>query len=264
MRNFAGIVFCRRHTCARAPLIRRKFFPAGARCRAKVSFRRIFRSDREGRKMRSSKLRKTTHFASLRENLFISRNFLLTNGAICRIINSSVCRNRSDFSQIRCGVRSSVSGVQIPKEGNKYMKLKNQYLCGLMETVKKRNPGEPEFHQAVLEVLETLEPVIEAHPEYVEAGIIRPSCRAGESHKIPRAVGRRQRQGPREQRIPHQFNSAIRTVQGRTPFPPLGLRRHHKVPRLRADLQELPHPDCRSAAERAAPTSIPRARAMPR
>ena len=52
------------------------------------------------------------------------------------------------------------------------MKLKNQYLCGVMETVKKRNPGEPEFHQAVLEVLETLEPVIEAHPEYVEAGII--------------------------------------------------------------------------------------------
>ena len=41
-----------------------------------------------------------------------------------------------------------------------------------METVKKRNPGEAEFHQAVLEVLETLEPVIEAHPEYVEAGII--------------------------------------------------------------------------------------------
>ena len=41
-----------------------------------------------------------------------------------------------------------------------------------METVKKRNPGEIEFHQAVLEVLETLEPVIEVHPEYVEAGII--------------------------------------------------------------------------------------------
>ena len=52
------------------------------------------------------------------------------------------------------------------------MKLKNQYLCGVMETVKKRNPGEIEFHQAVLEVLETLEPVLEAHPEYVEAGII--------------------------------------------------------------------------------------------
>ena len=52
------------------------------------------------------------------------------------------------------------------------MKLKNQYLCGVMETVKKRNPGEIEFHQAVLDVLETLEPVIEAHPEYVEAGII--------------------------------------------------------------------------------------------
>ena len=155
-----------------APLIRRKIFPRSCALSGEGVFPTDFSFGSRGAKMRSSKLRKTTHFASLRENLFISRNFLLTNGAVCRIINSSVCRNRSDFSQIRCGVRSSVSGVQIPKEGNKYMKLKNQYLCGVMETVKKRNPGEIEFHQAVLEVLETLEPVIEAHPEYVEAGII--------------------------------------------------------------------------------------------
>ena len=82
------------HSRSALRLSAEKFFPAVARCRAKVSFRRIFRSDRGGAKMRSSKLRKTTHFASLRENLFISRNFLLTNGAVCRIINSSVCRNR--------------------------------------------------------------------------------------------------------------------------------------------------------------------------
>ena len=35
----------------------------------------------------------------------------------------------------------------------------------------KRNPGEPEFHQAVTEVLESLEPVAEKHPEWVAAGI---------------------------------------------------------------------------------------------
>ena len=45
------------------------------------------------------------------------------------------------------------------------------YLTNLMEQVVKRNPGEPEFHQAVKEVLESLEPVALKHPEWVEAGI---------------------------------------------------------------------------------------------
>ena len=44
-------------------------------------------------------------------------------------------------------------------------------LAGVYEQVVKRNPGEPEFHQAVKEVLESLEPVAERHPEYVKAGI---------------------------------------------------------------------------------------------
>ena len=50
--------------------------------------------------------------------------------------------------------------------------FKNAYLENLMETVVKRNPAEPEFHQAVREVLESLEPVIAAHPEYIETGVI--------------------------------------------------------------------------------------------
>lgn len=50
--------------------------------------------------------------------------------------------------------------------------FKNAYLENLMETVVKRNPAEPEFHQAVREVLESLEPVIDAHPEYIESGVI--------------------------------------------------------------------------------------------
>ena len=50
--------------------------------------------------------------------------------------------------------------------------MKNEYLIGVLETVKKRNAGEPEFIQAVTEVLETLEPVVEKRPDLVEAGVI--------------------------------------------------------------------------------------------
>ncbi len=50
--------------------------------------------------------------------------------------------------------------------------LTNAYLKRVMENVVKRNPGENEFFQAVSEVLESLEPVIEKHPEYETMGII--------------------------------------------------------------------------------------------
>ena len=42
--------------------------------------------------------------------------------------------------------------------------------------VHKRNPGEAEFHQAVREVVETLEPVLEKHPAYGEHKIIERIC----------------------------------------------------------------------------------------
>ena len=50
--------------------------------------------------------------------------------------------------------------------------FKSQYLNELMETVKRRNPAEPEFHQAVEEVLLSLEPVIEKRPEYITSGVL--------------------------------------------------------------------------------------------
>ena len=46
-----------------------------------------------------------------------------------------------------------------------------ELLQKVLDDCIKRNPGEPEFHQAVTEVLESLEPVAKAHPEWVEAGI---------------------------------------------------------------------------------------------
>ena len=50
--------------------------------------------------------------------------------------------------------------------------LTNEYLKRVYDTVLTRNPGESEFHQAVLEVLESLECVVEKHPEYEQNGII--------------------------------------------------------------------------------------------
>ncbi len=45
-------------------------------------------------------------------------------------------------------------------------------IQSVYEDVLKRNPGEVEFHQAVKEVLDSLEPVLDRNPEYVEAKIV--------------------------------------------------------------------------------------------
>ena len=50
--------------------------------------------------------------------------------------------------------------------------MKSAYLNKVLETVKARNPGEPEFLQAVTEVLESLECIVEKHPEYEANGIV--------------------------------------------------------------------------------------------
>ena len=52
------------------------------------------------------------------------------------------------------------------------MTFKSEYLAKVYDDVCKRNPNEPEFLQAVGEVLESLEPVVERRPDIVEAGII--------------------------------------------------------------------------------------------
>ncbi len=46
------------------------------------------------------------------------------------------------------------------------------YIHDVLESVRLRNPGESEFLQAVQEVLETLEPVLERRPEYQANGIL--------------------------------------------------------------------------------------------
>ena len=102
------------------------------------------------------------------------------------------------------------------------MALKNQYLADLLETVKKRNPGEPEFIQAVTEVFETLQPVVEKRPDLVEAGvfdrIVEPERQI--VFRVPWVDDKGKVQVNRGFRI--QFNSAIGPYKG-------GIRLHPSV-----------------------------------
>ncbi|MDD6395174.1 MAG: Glu/Leu/Phe/Val dehydrogenase dimerization domain-containing protein, partial [Firmicutes bacterium] len=102
------------------------------------------------------------------------------------------------------------------------MGFKSQYLADLMETVIKRNPNEPEFHQAVTEVLESLEPVIERHPEYVKMGVIESIVEPERiiKFRVPWVDDNGNVRVNRGFRI--QFNSAIGPYKG-------GLRFHPSV-----------------------------------
>ncbi len=48
----------------------------------------------------------------------------------------------------------------------------SQYVQNVLADLIKRNPGEPEFHQAATEILESLAPIFDKHPEYEAAGLL--------------------------------------------------------------------------------------------
>jgi glutamate dehydrogenase (NADP+) len=50
--------------------------------------------------------------------------------------------------------------------------MKYQNLEEFLAYVQERNPGQPEFHQAVAEVMESLWPYVAAHPRYAEHGLL--------------------------------------------------------------------------------------------
>ena len=52
------------------------------------------------------------------------------------------------------------------------MSMNSKYLQRVYDDVVTRNPDEKEFHQAVKEVLESLEPVVKMYPEYEKNGVI--------------------------------------------------------------------------------------------
>ncbi|MBM4087282.1 MAG: glutamate dehydrogenase, partial [Planctomycetes bacterium] len=96
------------------------------------------------------------------------------------------------------------------------------YVKTVFDQVVKRNPGEPEFHQAVKEVLESIEPVFERNSKYQKARILERITEPERvvMFRIPWLDDDGQVQVNRGFRI--QFNSAIGPYKG-------GLRFHPSV-----------------------------------
>ncbi|MGE5343896.1 MAG: NADP-specific glutamate dehydrogenase [Candidatus Omnitrophota bacterium] len=88
--------------------------------------------------------------------------------------------------------------------------------------VKEKNPAEAEFHQAVDEVLETLEPTVEKHPEFVKAGIYERIVEPDRAilFRVPWVDDKGKVQVQKGFRV--QFNNAIGPYKG-------GLRFHPSV-----------------------------------
>ena len=53
------------------------------------------------------------------------------------------------------------------------MEFKNEYLQSVYDAAVKKDPNQPEFLQAVGEVLESLQPVVEKRPDLQKAGILQ-------------------------------------------------------------------------------------------
>jgi glutamate dehydrogenase (NADP+) len=96
------------------------------------------------------------------------------------------------------------------------------YLNSVLEQVSHRNPGEPEFLQAVHEILETLGPVLTRRPEFVEASILERVVEPERQivFRVPWVDDQGKVRVNRGFRI--QFNSAIGPYKG-------GLRFHPSV-----------------------------------
>lgn len=96
------------------------------------------------------------------------------------------------------------------------------YVDNVIEAVKAKNAEQPEFIQAVTEVLKSLEPVIEAHPEYEEASLLERIVEPERviMFRVPWVDDAGKVQVNRGFRV--QFNSAIGPYKG-------GLRLHPSV-----------------------------------
>ncbi len=96
------------------------------------------------------------------------------------------------------------------------------YVSDVLEKVIEKNPAQPEFVQAVKEVLESLEPVIEANPQYQKESILERITEPERQlmFRVPWVDDNGKVQVNRGFRI--QFNSAIGPYKG-------GLRLHPSV-----------------------------------
>ncbi|PLT47571.1 NADP-specific glutamate dehydrogenase [Paenibacillus pasadenensis] len=94
------------------------------------------------------------------------------------------------------------------------------YLQSVYESVVRRNPQEPEFHQAVQEFLESMEPVLVRHPEYRKHAILERLVEPDRlvSFRVPWVDDQGRVQVNRGFRV--QFNSTLGPYKGGIRFHP--------------------------------------------
>ena len=94
------------------------------------------------------------------------------------------------------------------------------YASRILEKAIKNNPNETEFHQALSEILPTLQPVFDQHPEYEKAGILERLVEPERQiiFRIPWVDDQGQVRVNRGYRV--QFNSAIGPYKGGMRFHP--------------------------------------------
>ena len=100
------------------------------------------------------------------------------------------------------------------------MNFKNKYLAEVYASVEKRDPDQPEFLQAVAEVLESLEPVLEKDPSIEKSGVIERMVEPERliMFRVPWVDDNGKSQVNRGYRV--QFNSAIGPYKGGLRFHP--------------------------------------------
>jgi glutamate dehydrogenase (NADP+) len=93
-------------------------------------------------------------------------------------------------------------------------------ITNVIDKVKQLDPGEHEFHQAVTEVMETLEPTVERHPEFVRANIYERVVEPERTviFRVPWMDDKHQVHVNRGFRV--QFNNAIGPFKGGIRFHP--------------------------------------------
>ena len=98
--------------------------------------------------------------------------------------------------------------------------LKSEYLQRVYSQVVTRDPDQKEFHQAVLEFLESLDQIIDRHPEYEKKGIVETFVEPERviTFRVPWVDDQGKVQVNRGYRV--QFNSSIGPYKGGLRFHP--------------------------------------------
>jgi hypothetical protein len=65
----------------------------------------------------------------------------------------------------------------------------SNHVAEFMAGVQAKNPAQPEFIQAVEEVVTSLMPVMDRHPQYREGKGSGPYCRTRACYHVPRSLG---------------------------------------------------------------------------